>query len=104
MDVDKTPSPEEPPPVKSRDPAPDSWEDAAEDASTPDGDEDEDAEGEEVVARIKKKPARPEETASKKEHINVVFIGHVGKFDINCCYVLYSKIINVNLVSCQSLF
>ncbi|CAL8143054.1 unnamed protein product [Orchesella dallaii] len=75
MDVDKTPSPEEPPPVKSRDPAPDSWEDAAEDASTPDGDEDED--GEEVVARIKKKPARPEETASKKEHINVVFIGHV---------------------------
>lgn len=85
MDVDKTPSPDEPPPTKSRDPAPDSWEDAAEDASTPDGDEGDDDDTEEHVARIKKKPARPEETKSKKEHINVVFIGHVGMCKTNCC-------------------
>lgn len=28
----------------------------------------------------KKKPPRVEDTRSKKEHVNVVFIGHVGKF------------------------
>lgn len=80
MEVDTTPSPEEPPPQASRALAPDSWEDTADDeTTTPDGDEDEDGDAEEHIARIKKKPARPEETKSKKEHINVVFIGHVGK-------------------------
>lgn len=28
----------------------------------------------------KKKPPRVEDTRSKKEHVNVVFIGHVGEF------------------------
>jgi len=75
MDVDKTPSPEDAP--KHPDTAPDSWEDAAEDASTPEGDDDPECDAEEIVTRTKKKPLRAEETKSKKEHINVVFIGHV---------------------------
>lgn len=28
----------------------------------------------------KKKPPKAEENRSKKEHVNVVFIGHVGEF------------------------
>lgn len=62
--------------------APDNWEEAAEEGDSPDGepmDEDGDGDSEEVTPRIKKKPTRPEETKSKKEHVNVVFIGHVGK-------------------------
>ena len=61
--------------------APDSWEDAADsEAITPDGDLlEEDADGEEIVVRTKKKPVAKEETKSKKEHVNVVFIGHVGE-------------------------
>lgn len=40
-------------------------------------------EDEELVVKIcKKKPIKvTEDTKSKKEHVNVVFIGHVGK---NC--------------------
>ncbi|XP_014248702.1 eukaryotic peptide chain release factor GTP-binding subunit ERF3A isoform X2 [Cimex lectularius] len=62
-------------------PAADSWEAAAEDSDpptllTPD-DEDLDLEDEEVVIKPKKKPVRAEETRSKKEHVNVVIIGHV---------------------------
>jgi hypothetical protein len=30
-------------------------------------------------ASNKKKPPKPEESRSKKEHVNVVFIGHVGE-------------------------
>lgn len=30
-------------------------------------------------ASTKKKPPKPEENKSKKEHVNVVFIGHVGE-------------------------
>jgi peptide chain release factor subunit 3 len=30
-------------------------------------------------ASTKKKPPKPEESRSKKEHVNVVFIGHVGE-------------------------
>lgn len=30
-------------------------------------------------ASSKKKPPKPEESKSKKEHVNVVFIGHVGE-------------------------
>lgn len=30
-------------------------------------------------ASTKKKPPKAEENRSKKEHVNVVFIGHVGK-------------------------
>jgi len=52
----------------------DNWEDAA-DGTTPD----EEDVSEETVMRIKKKPQRPEETKSKKEHVNIVFIGHVGE-------------------------
>lgn len=64
----------------------DSWEAVAEYSDpptllTPDDedldDEEEDGE-EEVVVKPKKKPVRPEETRSKKEHVNVVIIGHVG--------------------------
>lgn len=40
-----------------------------------DGDEDDIA-----LQVIKKKPPKPEESKSKKEHVNVVFIGHVGKW------------------------
>lgn len=62
----------------------DSWDaDTDEPLLTPDqDDEDLDAEAEDVEAPlkvIKKKPPKAEETKSKKEHINVVFIGHVGK-------------------------
>lgn len=31
-------------------------------------------------ASTKKKPPKVEENRSKKEHVNVVFIGHVGEF------------------------
>lgn len=31
-------------------------------------------------ASTKKKPPKAEENRSKKEHVNVVFIGHVGEF------------------------
>lgn len=45
-----------------------------------DGEEDE-----EVPKAIKRKPPKPEESKSKKEHVNVVFIGHVGEFCVRCC-------------------
>lgn len=66
------------PAARSRDVAPESWEEVAEEGDSPDGDPPED-DSEEVAPRIKKKPVRPEETKSKKEHVNVVFIGHVGE-------------------------
>lgn len=56
------------------------WEDAAEDNDpilTPDADDDEPS-SEEAPRVQKKKPPKPEEAAkSKKEHVNIVFIGHV---------------------------
>ncbi|XP_025829555.1 eukaryotic peptide chain release factor GTP-binding subunit ERF3A [Agrilus planipennis] len=56
------------------------WEDEAEDvdeASTPDRDEEEPS-SEETPKLSKKKPKKPdEESQIKKEHVNVVFIGHV---------------------------
>lgn len=61
----------------------DSWEAEAEDPIlTPDQDEEEagedETEGDEEVVKVpKKKTPKPEETKSKKEHVNVVFIGHV---------------------------
>lgn len=66
-------------------PAPaDSWEAEAEDPLlTPDQDEEEqgddlEVEGDEEIVKVpKKKTPKPEETKSKKEHVNVVFIGHV---------------------------
>ncbi|CAB0012664.1 unnamed protein product [Nesidiocoris tenuis] len=77
MDTDNgSPVANEPPPAVGE---PADWEAAAEDTDpsapvTPDDDElDED----EVIVKPKKKPARPEETRSKKEHVNVVIIGHV---------------------------
>lgn len=42
-------------------------------------------------ASTKKKPLKVEENRSKKEHVNVVFIGHVGEWlkrkigSKNCC-------------------
>lgn len=70
-------------PTRSKGVAPESWEEVAEEGDSPDGDPPEDMDSEEVAPRIKKKPVRPEETKSKKEHVNVVFIGHVGKFNWN---------------------
>lgn len=76
----------------------DSWEAEAEDPIlTPDQDEDdENVEDEEEMLKVpKKKPIKTEETKSKKEHVNVVFIGHVGKlykFNIlKHCYIFMSK-------------
>ncbi|KAL1116064.1 hypothetical protein AAG570_005559 [Ranatra chinensis] len=67
---------EEPP--GSPPPAPaDSWEAVAEDNEDEDMPEGDEEEEEEVVIKPKKKPTRPEETRSKKEHVNVVIIGHV---------------------------
>ena len=36
-------------------------------------------------ASTKKKPAKVEENRSKKEHVNVVFIGHVGELEDGDC-------------------
>lgn len=36
--------------------------------------------GSDLPKALKRKPPKPEESKSKKEHINVVFIGHVGEF------------------------
>lgn len=60
----------------------DSWEEAAVDGDpllTPEYEEAENEEDEEMVVKIpKKKPVKvTEDTKSKKEHVNVVFIGHV---------------------------
>ncbi|XP_065337939.1 eukaryotic peptide chain release factor GTP-binding subunit ERF3A [Cloeon dipterum] len=53
----------------------DSWEEAADGDEL--ADEDVEEEEEELVVKPKKRAAKAEETRSKKEHINVVFIGHV---------------------------
>lgn len=37
-----------------------------------------------AAAAAKKKLPKVEENKSKKEHVNVVFIGHVGKLNMNC--------------------
>lgn len=59
----------------------DSWEDD-DPLLTPDNDEDElEDQYSEAIIKPKKRPVKgTEETKSKKEHVNVVFIGHVGKF------------------------
>lgn len=63
------------------------WEDAADDdstsasappATTPEGDDDEEPSSEEAPIKIKKKQQVKEKVVEdKKEHVNVVFIGHV---------------------------
>nr|KAF7420106.1 hypothetical protein H0235_010403 [Vespula pensylvanica] len=60
----------------------DSWEEAAVDGDpllTPENEEADNEEDEEMVVKVpKKKPIKvAEDTKSKKEHVNVVFIGHV---------------------------
>jgi len=63
------------------DPA-DSW-DVDDAVITPEDEEVEDAEfteGEATPKVSKKKVVKVEENRSKREHVNVVFIGHVGKF------------------------
>lgn len=42
--------------------------------------DDVEVDGESVVKVSKKKPPKVEESKSKKEHVNVVFIGHVGTY------------------------
>lgn len=58
----------------------DSWEDD-DPLLTPDNDDDELVDDfSEAIIKPKKKPVKgTEETKSKKEHVNVVFIGHVGE-------------------------
>lgn len=67
----------------------DSWEEAA-DAATPspsretpptpdEDDEDEPSESDTIEKKKKKKPIEEEEETFKKEPVNVIFIGHVGK-------------------------
>lgn len=60
----------------------DSWDADDDTLITPEDEEMDvdDEDGEEIALKItKKKPPKVEDTKSKKEHINVVFIGHVGK-------------------------
>lgn len=62
----------------------DSWEEAAVDGDpllTPENEEADIEEDEEAVIKIPKKKIIKvaEDTKSKKEHVNVVFIGHVGE-------------------------
>lgn len=83
---DPPPAPAPPASADGGSPAADSWEaEADESPLTPDRDGDdegceEEDEAEEMPKIIKKKPPRVEDTRSKKEHINVVFIGHVGQY------------------------
>jgi peptide chain release factor subunit 3 len=77
---------EEPPGEGAPPPPADSWEEAADGdndplltpENEPEVEEDED-EAEEVIKPKKRPVNKTEETKSKKEHVNVVFIGHVGK-------------------------
>nr|CAD7397245.1 unnamed protein product [Timema poppensis] len=81
MEVDEPPGEGAPPP-----PA-DSWEEAADGDGDPlltpddpddeDDEDDEDLEAEEIIKPKKRPASKTEETKSKKEHVNVVFIGHV---------------------------
>ncbi|XP_021931992.1 eukaryotic peptide chain release factor GTP-binding subunit ERF3A isoform X3 [Zootermopsis nevadensis] len=79
VEVDEPPGEGAPPP-----PA-DSWEEAADGdndplltpENEPEGEEDDDEEAEEVIKPKKRPVNKTQETKSKKEHVNVVFIGHV---------------------------
>ena len=81
--VSKVDEVDEPPPPGEASPPAD-WETADGDVDPlltpddPDAEEADDLVGETII-KPKKKPAQAEETKSKKEHVNVVFIGHVGK-------------------------
>lgn len=60
------------------------WEQSAEaNENHAEGEDEEEMETEglevEPTRRIKKKPFKVEDDKPKKEHVNVVFIGHVGK-------------------------
>lgn len=69
--------------VAENDPA-DSWDIEDDPVITPDDDdidEIEDVEGDATPKVSKKKPPKVEESRSKKEHVNVVFIGHVGTYE-----------------------
>lgn len=91
METEGDPPGEGSPPPPADGPAVDSWE-AADDSDpipasllTPDEDEELDELEEEIVIKPKKKPkSSAEEQRSKKEHVNVVIIGHVGK-----CLILF---------------
>lgn len=55
-------------------------------------DVDDDEDGESGIPKAtKKKPPKPEDTRSKKEHVNVVFIGHVGKCDVINFFFSFSQ-------------
>lgn len=59
----------------------DSWDNDEDSVATPEDEDGEDGDGLGELAPkiIKKKAPKIEESKSKKEHVNVVFIGHVGE-------------------------
>uniref|UniRef100_A0A1B6C4F9 Eukaryotic peptide chain release factor GTP-binding subunit n=1 Tax=Clastoptera arizonana TaxID=38151 RepID=A0A1B6C4F9_9HEMI len=82
VEVEEPPGAPSPPPPAA--PPADSWEAVADDSDTapplltPEDEDDDFEADEEVIVKPKKKPYRnPEETKSRKEHVNVVIIGHV---------------------------
>lgn len=48
---------------------------------------------EEVIVKVPRKKVvkKAEDTKSKKEHVNVVFIGHVGKLRIIIITIIFKK-------------
>lgn len=59
----------------------DSWDNEEDSVATPeDEDGEDDGLGDLQPKIIKKKVPKIEESKSKKEHVNVVFIGHVGEY------------------------
>ena len=62
----------------------DSWEGLGDSGgTTPEGDEEEDSSESEKKKKSKKIVIKNEDDGIKKEHINVIFIGHVGMFNTN---------------------
>ena len=83
----------------------DSWEDVDHSESTPaTTPEDEDTSmgddpSQHVPAskpKTKVKPKPEEQTTTEKEHVNVVFIGHVGKFISSFSYGFYNLFIKIH--------
>lgn len=57
----------------------DSWDNEEDSVATPEDEDGEDVLGDLAPKASKKKTVKVDETKSKKEHVNVVFIGHVGE-------------------------
>lgn len=71
----------------------DSWDNEEDSVATPEDEDGEDDEiGELAPKTIKKKAPKIEECKSKKEHVNVVFIGHVGECLPVCTLLCVPKV------------